>query len=286
MSVLLLGILPVLAFAGVPFVQDLPLLAMLSAPVAPGAVAENALPSPFVYRFGTSGVLNEAPRADASDSPYFWLNSGGVLVIEGGIGKTQQGSLPPFSLWRLRYALGNALDTEAGALPQNIFRLVTRHTWDNFSQEVRVRVAKFNLTETPNRGEWSGILLMSRYQDGDNLYYAGIRMDGSAVIKKKYRGTYYTLATTPVFPDVEGASGRIPPDRWMGLRVEVEDQGSDAVSIALFLDEADSGAWREVLRTVDDGTQGGGVLAGPAYAGIRTDYLDALFDDYVLRQLP
>jgi len=288
MSGLLLGILPLLALAGVPLALSVPLPAMLSASGdgVPPVVSEDALPSPFVYRFGTPGVLNEAPYADASDSPYFWLNSGGVLLIEGGLGKTQQGPLPTFSLWRFRYALGNALDTETGALPQNIFRLVTRHTWGNFSQEVRVRVAKLNHTDTPNRGEWSGVLLMGRYRDGDNLYYAGIRMDGSAVIKKKYRGTYYTLATTPVFVDTGEAGNRIPQDQWMGIRTEIADREDGTVSVALSLDQTDTGAWQEVLRVVDDGVRGGDTLTGPAYAGIRTDYLDVLFDDYVLRTVP
>ena len=38
------------------------------------------------------------------------------------------------------------------------------------------------------------MLLFNRYQDGQTLYYGGVRVDGAAVIKKKLAGVYTTLA--------------------------------------------------------------------------------------------
>ena len=246
----------------------------------------------FHYYFSSTGTLHESGSMIESSSPYFWLNSGGKLVIEGGVGKTVQGLLPDLDPWRLLYAVNNPLDTASGYFPQNLFRLVTKSTWDNVEQTVRFKITKLNMTETPNRDGWSGILLFSRYQDGDNLYYSGIRMDGTAVIKKKYQGTYYTLTSIPVF-DADGSYHRdtnpnlIPGNVWMGLRsVTQTDQETGAVTIELWLDREDSGDWEKVLSATDRvGTQGAGVITGPAHAGIRTDYLDVWFDDYQLREL-
>jgi hypothetical protein len=46
----------------------------------------------------------------------------------------------------------------------------------------------------------NGVLLFNHYLDGDNLYYVGIRVDGSAIVKKKKDGVYYTMESKRVFP--------------------------------------------------------------------------------------
>jgi hypothetical protein len=248
------------------------------------AASTASVSSPFHYHFRVSGVLQESASMNESSSPYFWLNSGGQLILENGRGETVQGKLLGINPWRLLYAVSNALDTDGGYQPQNIFRLVTRSVWDDFAQSIRFRIEQINLTDTPNRDGYSGVLLMTRYQDGDNLYYAGIRMDGLAVIKKKYRGTYYTLASERVFNgdyDKWSNPNLIPEDHWMRIRTTTQDLGGGRVGIALWLDEDDNGSYRKIAETVDvPGTNGNDTISGPAHAGVRTDYLDALFDDY------
>ncbi len=177
-------------------------------------------------------------------------------------------------------------------MPQNIFRLVTKSTWNNFEQSVKFNIAKVNLTNTPNRDGYSGILLMSRYVgDGQTLYYAGIRMDGTSVIKKKYKGTYYTIASGPVFSSATPFNrttnpNLIPTAKWMGLKSQTVTGTDGNVTVKLFIDRANNGTWEQLLSVVDKaGTNGGTPITGAAHAGIRTDYMDVLFDDYNLKAI-
>ncbi len=257
------------------------------------AVAARTTTSPFVYNFGSNGTVEETGSIDESASPYFWINSGGRLVIENGVGKTVQGPLKAGDRWQLLYGASNPLDTDRGFYPQNIFRLLTRSTWNNVTQEVRFKLDKINMTNTPNRDGYSGLLLFNRYRDGDNLYYSGIRMDGTAIVKKKVKGTYYTLASSSVFKADSGYERNtnpnlIPGNRWMKLKNEVRDLPNGDVSITLWVDKNDSGGWTQVLNTVDKtGLYGGSdVIKGSGYAGIRSDYLDLSFDDYKLVEIP
>lgn len=254
-----------------------------------GAAATEEPPSSFHYRFSVNGILNETGSPAESTSPYFWLNSGGRLTIEAGVGQTIQGAAS--GVWQSLYALTSALDTGNGNYPQNLFRLLTKSSWHNVDQKIRFSLRKFNMTETPNRDSYSGVLLMSRHTDGNNLYYAGVRMDGTAIIKKKVNGTYYTLGSAPVFA-AEGGFDRdtnpnlIPGKRWMGLRSIVADQSDGSVKISLYLDKNDSGSWQLLLERIDrDGFLGAEALKSRGVSGIRTDYFDVYFDDYRLTEL-
>lgn len=244
------------------------------------------------YAFSHDGTLQEAGSPNESSSPYFWLNSGGMLQIHDGIGETIQGSTLPFSTWRMRYASNNPLDTDGGKYPQNLFRLVSKGVWNNVTESLQFKLSAVNTTNTPNRDGYSGVLLMSRYQDEMNLYYAGLRMDGTAVIKKKYRGTYYTLAEKQVFAAAQEYNryanpNLIPQGIWMGLRSETKTQGDGSVAISLWIDKANSGAWDELLTATDTpGANGTDTIAGPAHVGIRTDYLDVQFDNYDIDETP
>jgi hypothetical protein len=239
--------------------------------------------SPFLYTFNSAGVLHETGSMQDSSSPYFWLNSGGKMMIGGGTGGTIHGALSPLDSWYKLYGGSSSVDTDGGKYPQNLFRFVTRSTWNNPVQEVRFRIDEINMTNTPNRDGYSGILLMSNYQDGANLYYAGIRMDGKAIIKKKYKGTYYTLATKSVFPGSYNKSSNpnlIPENTWMRLKTDSKVQPNGSVQLTLSLDRG-NGTYETLLSVNDTKAQGGGVLTG-GYAGIRTDYMDATFDNYKL----
>ena len=247
--------------------------------------------SPFNYDFKVDGVLEETGKIDDSSSPYFWLNSGGQFILKDGIGKTIQGDLSFLSKWQMAYNLSNPVDTDSGYHPQNIFRLLTRSKWKNMSQGIYFKINKVNFSKSIERNAWSGALLFNRYQDGNNLYYTGIRMDGRVVIKKKTGGVYYTLAEK-VFYNADAQYNRdtnpnfIPGQKWIGLKSEIITNLDNTVSIKLFIDKDKTGNWILAAEAKDDGTtSGGAVILNEGYAGIRTDFMDIEFDDYILKNI-
>ncbi|MCL4529784.1 MAG: hypothetical protein M1282_10255, partial [Chloroflexi bacterium] len=154
------------------------------------------------YTFNVPGILYEAGAAPRTTSPYWWVDSGAALVIENGIGHTILGALPADDPWRMRYDKNNPVDTDNGYHPQNIFRLVTNGSWMNYTEECYFKIVATNLSASPNRNQSNGLLLFNRYEDHNDLYYAGIRVDGTSVIKKKIGSIYYTMAQNPLFPGI------------------------------------------------------------------------------------
>jgi hypothetical protein len=241
----------------------------------------------FQYSFAVDGTLHEAGSMAESTSPFWWLNSGGLLIIQDGAGYTVQGALPDADRWRKAYAASSPEDTDEGAHPQNLFRLISRSSWGDARVEATFRVLRDNRSASPNRNESNGLLLMSRYQDSDDLYYAGLRADGHAVIKKKYRGTYYTLAEGPVF---EGAYDRgagtnlIPHDAALRLRAETANEAG-GVRIRLSMRREGEEEWQELLSFLDEGAGGVSPIASPGKIGIRTDFMDVEFKDFLAESL-
>jgi len=253
------------------------------------SVAAAVVSSPFYYDFKESGTLEEAGSMNESRSPYWWLNSGGYMYIKDGVGKTVQGDLSRFSIWRLAYAKSNPTDTGEGFYPQNIFRLVTRSEWQDFSQEAYFKINKDNLSDSPNRNASNGLLLFSRYKDGNNLYYAGVRVDGSLVIKKKLHGDYFTLAIDKIIPgdeyDKQSNPNLLPKNTWIGLKSEVINGENDSVIIRLYTDIGRTGVWKLGIETVDDGKTFEKAVTSKGYAGIRTDFMDVEFSGYKIVSL-
>lgn len=251
-------------------------------------VGASAVASPFVYAFEEQNTVPESESEQMSSNPYWWVNSGGSLEIRDGIGKTIQGEARRESFWRWAYAQKNPSNTDYGAHPQNIFRLLTRSTWKNAEQEIYIRVTRFHISPDVNRNASNGILLFSRYQDADTLYYAGIRVDGYAIIKKKDRGAYYTLAYMPLYASEslytynrEVNPHLIPGDTWIGLRMSVQNEEAHRVCIRLWVDTNRTGEWKLAAEAVDDGMRyGGPAFTQAGYAGVRTDFMDVEFDDY------
>lgn len=230
-------------------------------------------------------VLEEVNSMDLSANPDWWINSGGQLIMENGIWKTMQGEASSDNKWRGLYAKSNPLDTDNGLHPQNLFRFVTRDIWKNYRQQAYFNIQKDNLSSSTNRNDSNGLLLMMRYKDSDNLYYAGLRVDGTAVIKKKVNGEYLTL-TNPVYIkdqkyDVLDNPNLLPKNVWLGIRADIRDLSDGSTQIQLYVDEGKQGIWTPIAEAIDDGqSYGGETISIKSYAGIRTDFMDVLISDY------
>ncbi len=243
----------------------------------------------FSEDFSRDALLVETGSMNESVSANWWLNSGAYLSISKGLGETVQGELSKQDEWRIKYKDYNSSETDDGYHPQNIFRLVTRYQWKNFLQESYFKINRYILSQDKARSESNGLLLFNRYQDGDNLYYTGLRVDGTVVIKKKVKGIYYTMAQEPLYPgkyDRKSKPNLLPIEAWIGLQSEVRDNPNGTVSIKVYRDKDRSGDWQLILTAIDDGKKyGGAAIKNEGYAGIRTDFMDVEFDDYKIEEL-
>ncbi|HZX50020.1 MAG TPA: hypothetical protein VFE94_02600 [Candidatus Paceibacterota bacterium] len=248
-------------------------------------------PLPLANTQQAALVIQETGGMEASDSEEWWVNSGAqVEKTESGF-QTIQGELPWYSWWRIRYLLSNPVDTDNGEHPQNILRFVNKSKWENGQQTMYVRVHRLNMSASPERGAWSGIFFLHRYKDGDNLYYAGIRQDGAAVIKKKMNGVYYTMAYAPWYKEEAPYNREINPNlipgkQWIGLRTLITSNEDGSVLIRLLLDEEGNGSWQTALEARDEGSQyGGDPIRGEGHGGMRSDFMDMEFRDYKVEPL-
>ncbi len=246
----------------------------------------------FTDTFNTSSTVQESGELSNSTNPNWWISSGAYFYSASGVGSTIQGSLSILNPWRVAFSLSNPLDTDNGYHPQNIFRLVsTNSKWQNFRQEAYFQIVQNNLSGSPNRNASNGLLFFNRYQDAYNLYYTGIRVDGAIVIKKKMNGTYYTLAYKPFYigPLVynrDTTPNLIPNNQWVGLRSEVRTNPDNTVNIKIYIDKNKTGNWILAADATDDNkTYGGNAIVNEGYAGLRTDFMDVLFDDYKITGL-
>jgi hypothetical protein len=231
-------------------------------------------------------ILEEAPSAVESTDPYFWLNSGGRLYsLNKGTVQTITGELPPGDKWRELYKASSDIDTDGGLHPQNLFRLVSRPLLLDFSQQVYFNISDYHVSTSTNRNPSNGVLLFNRYLDGDNLYYTGVRVDGHAVIKKKLKGVYTTLAEKPYFTDMTYDRDLqpivLPENTWMGIRSEIKTLEGGKVSIKLYIDK-DGKGWPTTpdLEAIDDGTKGGKAILEKGSTGIRSDFMDVEFKGF------
>lgn len=242
----------------------------------------------FQDNFSNTKIIEEAGQMDESKDTNWWLNSGGVFSQNNNVGMTNQGELPVLSRWRVAYSISNPIDTDGGYHPQNIFRFVTRSRWKNFSQQGYFRIVKLNTSTSPQRNESNGLLFFNRYQDGKTLYYAGVRVDGAVVIKKKYQGKYYTMAYQEYFPGKYDKGSNpilLPVQAWIGIRSDVFTLSDGSVKVTLYLDSGKSG-WMPVLEAVDKpGTFGKTPILNDGFAGIRTDFMDVEFRNYQIEEI-
>ncbi|MDP3962991.1 MAG: hypothetical protein Q8Q39_00665 [bacterium] len=275
----------------------------VSAP-APSPVIARQTPAPMVFspspiplpspatRPSVIGKIKktteEAGAMQESKDSDWWVNSGAYFMIDDRIGRTVQGNLPADNPWRVAYAAANPVDTDNGYHPQNIFRLVTRTAKKNVTQEGYFRINEYHdESKSPNRAEHNGLLFFSRYKNSGNLYYAGIRVDGNMVIKKKVNGTYHTLALVRVYPGTYDRAlqpNLIPERTWIGLKTVVADEPG-GVRVRAYMDRDRAGTWTLVAEAVDDGASWGPLL-NAGYAGTRTDFMDVEIADMRLVSQP
>ncbi len=234
-------------------------------------------------------ILNEAGNMTESSSASWWLNAGGLCYFDDNKFKTIQGDLDKNNKWHQAYLKNNPRDTDNGKHPQNIFRLVSRGKWKNLDQQAYFKINKDNLSSSSYRNESNGLLFFNRYQDGNNLYYTGIRVDGFAVIKKKMGGKYFTMAYNRI---VDGKYDRnknpdlLPEHQAIGLKSEIKNEADGSVSIKLLWDKEKTGNWELIAEARDNGKKyGGKAFLNEGYAGIRTDFMDVEFDDYKIEEI-
>ena len=145
-----------------------------------------------------------------------------------------------------------------------------------------MRIERDNLADSPNRNASNGLFLMTRYQDKDTLYYLGLRVDGTAVIKKKYGGTYYTMAQKRILPGRYSAhiiANLLPHSEWLALRADTEVDAKGGVTVKLYLRRENEENFKLLLTAYDDGKKYGGTppIANDGHAGVRTDFMDVSF---------
>ncbi len=231
------------------------------------------------------GELQEVGSSTESANPDWWPSSGGYFyVATSGVASTIMGSLPSSDAWRLRYFQNNPVDTDEGYHPQNVFRLISQSKWQNYTAETYFLIKNNNFSASPNRNQSNGLFLLNRYQDANNLYDVGVRVDGAAVIKKKANGVYYTMAYRAIFPgtyDRTRNPNLLPIGESVGLRTNVTNNATGSVTIVLSVDIGRTGNWKEVLSATDDGIQyGGKPISVPGNVGIRTDFMDVEFGGF------
>jgi hypothetical protein len=229
-------------------------------------------------------TLQETATPEESTHTFWWLNSGGYYFEKKDHSHTIQGELPEGDEWQLAHARRNSRDTDSGRRPQNIFRLLSKGVFANHSQEVYFNIAQLHLSESELRAGDNGVLLFSGYQDGANFYYAGLRVDGHPVIKKKVGDIYHTLAyPAQVFTGLsyhrDENPSLLPLGTWIGLRKTVRAERDGAILIRLYVDKKADDNWDLVAEARDDGNTAGKPFS-IGRIGIRTDFMDVRFRGY------
>lgn len=247
--------------------------------------------------FPANLTLEESENELMSSDKCWWVDSGAYFYVENNVAETLHGSLDQSSKWRKIYAKSNSRDTDNGSHPQNIFRLINKKEWQNIDEEVFFTIDSYHLSSSPNRNNTNGVFLMSRYADSQSLYLAGVRVDNTAVIKRKLNGVYKTLATVSLDNFFNGSSSPrlaynrssqpllLSIDHVIGIYMQTNNNPDQSVSI-IFKVSFDRGPWKTVLSTVDNPNNfHGEKIISPGHVGIRTDFMDVSFKDFSVTEI-
>ena len=211
-----------------------------------------------------------------SADPTWWVNSGGVFYGNPTGGRTIEGDVPPGDPWHQRYAARNPRDTDGGAHPQNVFRVIRRSVLANPHQQMTFHINAIHASASPNRNESNGVFLISHFVSGNRLYSVGVRVDGAAVIKKTAGSQYVTLGYRQIYAGAYDRGARpnlIPTDRDVELASDAITAADGSVMLRLSVDGD------IVLEAVDHGS-GDSPIAEPGFVGIATDFMDVEFQGY------
>jgi hypothetical protein len=234
-------------------------------------------------------VLNETGKPEESVSQNWWLNSGGIVNFSNNTLSTNQGSINSNSKWFKAYLTSNPQDTDGGLHPQNLFRLVSKNNLQNIEQSVLFKINRTIMSKSPNRNASNGILFFNRYNDGDNLYYTGVRVDGTGIIKKKKSGIYNTVAQNPVFEgsyNINKQPNLLPENKWIGLKSEVKNLSFKDVSLKVYIDKNNNGNWELIAEAIDTGDKyNGASFINAGRFGIRTDFMDVEFMNFKVKTI-
>jgi hypothetical protein len=234
-------------------------------------------------------IIEETSSPQESKDNCWWLDSGAIFRGDINSGSTNIGELPLNSYWRKVYFVTNPVDTDNGLHPQNIFRFINQEKWKNNIQSLSFKITKYHLSQSPNRNVSNGVLLMSHYQDGNNLYYAGLRVDGTAVIKKKINGVYITLGSKKY--DTQSYDPQLNPiilpmNRWISEKFITQTTDDDSVRLKLFADLTGNGNWELLLDVKDTiASSGAPPIREEGNVGIRSDFMDVEFNNYKVEKL-
>lgn len=240
---------------------------------------------PLTYTFSSNGVLFETDTMAQSPSPYLWLQSGGMLVLVNGIGSSIRGTLSATDPIRAQYAQNLPSISDNGTHPQNAFKLFAKTSIKDVSASVYLNRKSDNLANAANRHSYTGESIIARYQNEKTFYYAGIRVDGSIVIKKQNNGSYHTLASKQIFPGTYDANTNynlIPLSKWIGLKLVVVDT-SDGVKLTAYTDIGKTGTWKLALTAIDDPQKFGPAITNGGYVGIESDFADVQIDTFAVQ---
>ncbi len=249
------------------------------------AVSTASVNLPFTYDFHVNGILGESSSSVLSTSPYWWLNSGGRLTLQNGIGNTIQHSLAATDPVRVSYAAENPVATDQGYHPQNVFQMLFRTPVASPDASIYVKRNADNLTNATNRHAWNGDSILANYINQNNYYYAGIRNDGVVVIKKKTNGVFQTLSENKIFPgtyNVTSAPDLIPLNQWIGMRFVIATNSAGNPDLSFYTDLTHTGAWTLAAHAVDTPAQFGAPLTGSGLVGVENDFADASFDNFTI----
>lgn len=244
----------------------------------------------LIDNFYINKNYEEVSEEERDFSDRWWINSWGSFYVKDGVWKSIQWKVKEWTKWQIKYKEHNWwLDTDWWFYPQNLFRLISNKKFWNFNQYAYFKINRYMLSNSKNRYESNWFLLFNRYKDSDNLYYAWIRVDGAAVIKKKLKWEYYTLASHKVYNwsyDRNENPNLIPINKWIWVKTEIKDLGSDKVSIELYVDTKNNWKWTLALRVIDDGkSTWWNIIKGEWYTWVRTDFMDFEIDKYYVKEI-
>ena len=183
---------------------------------------------------------------DSADDKFWWINEGDMKIQD-----------------------------KLGHVQANKFRALAQYEIKDNQNYIAQMYFKYNNYD--GSGGTDSIGFLYNYHDGENKYSTGIRADGYSEIKEKNGGEYSDNHNPKMIygasgNDGGGSNNEIPSDKWIGLRINVnQDKGHN--NIIIYVNNGNG--WEYVTEWTDDEDMMNGGLVG-----IRTDGYDVEFRDF------